>query len=329
MKTSQAKRIYESEWVPSPQVTDHTGHIISSRDDFFAPPPREIGEVITAQSTLSIDEQPHTVTLARFLMSLAAITPVITVWLTWVVLVGTHAAFYGNFCAGELLLACAAFLFVWTSKRPVYECSYVGELGAARYECVYDRTNIVKQEVFNYCDAVDVKSSIKSIDLNSRDSRESYDFRFIDDTGSVAYRIKGAYFSTRGLCDLGEPVHYGCAVEHAWSMAYMPYAVDRLNCGETVDFAYGWGKTVKIGTSYVECEGRRIPESRIQDISCDNHWVTITVFSSEKPGEKETIKLRWSRLTNAFLFMMLTSVAIVPANTPFTRTDYQETFSLN
>src|SRR5436305_1458122 len=45
-------------WTPGPDVLNHAGDPIAADADFFAPPPDEIGTVITAHSTLRRGQRP-------------------------------------------------------------------------------------------------------------------------------------------------------------------------------------------------------------------------------------------------------------------------------
>ena len=45
-------------WVPSDGVTRHSGDPIALTADFFAEPPDVIGEVISAETSLTTDQRP-------------------------------------------------------------------------------------------------------------------------------------------------------------------------------------------------------------------------------------------------------------------------------
>lgn len=58
-------------WTPTENVLDHSGQARKTDRNFFAPPPPEIGTILSAYSALKIGQSPHPVR-KRIRMTLGA-----------------------------------------------------------------------------------------------------------------------------------------------------------------------------------------------------------------------------------------------------------------
>src|SRR5690348_15621781 len=134
-------------WTPGPDVVQHNGEPIAPESDFFAPPPKEIGEVLTASTTLKTSKHPTNmisrIALSGFLGS-----------------AGSALLYFLG--VEETFLQVLAFLVLapigWWLTGFKHTVRYVGKEGIARLVCRGRRDRIVKEEVFRFADASELRT---------------------------------------------------------------------------------------------------------------------------------------------------------------------------
>jgi hypothetical protein len=117
-------------WQPHPRVTSHAGLPLSIDADFFVSPPIEIGNIISANTTLTKTAQPMNVCLRSILIGGAGVI---------LQAVSENTAF-------ALLVSGFIGLIIWYITQFRRSCSYVGSKGLAEYYLVGSRLGKIRAE---------------------------------------------------------------------------------------------------------------------------------------------------------------------------------------
>jgi hypothetical protein len=229
-------------------VPNHGGERLPSDVDFFAPPPDEIGPVVTAYSTLREEVQPKPagvratiaggvglITAAFVLMIVAAIQPRDKVFFVfWPGVVGGVAA-----------------LITVVATRFSHRCSYVGRLGIARFQCSGNRDRVSRAEFFLFADAVAVRTGQTRKYVNGVYQGTDYTFTWSDADGRVRHTIRGTYKAEQGNPRSTDRFHFGRSAELAFTASLLSEVADLLQRGGDVHFGVSGGRSVRIGPGYV------------------------------------------------------------------------------
>lgn len=180
-------------WVVPSKVTTHSGKPIPDRMDFFEPPPKEIGDILTAHSTLKKHQRPMGLPL-RIILSILAGLFAAAFAVLGVVLAG-RTDFLGLAIIGVVFLIVAGLALY--SVRFRHDATYVGCLGVARIRCLDDRHKIVRRDVLVF--SKEMKLRYLVLDIGPKmilaPTTISYDFQWINGQGERLFRHKGRYNS--------------------------------------------------------------------------------------------------------------------------------------
>src|SRR4051812_10965286 len=133
----------ETTWAPPEGVTRHASVPIEPGTDFFADPPSEIGDVISADSTLKVGQKPWRHASRVVICGLIA-------WAGYMIadaLAGNANVNNGNETWWVVILVTAVVVpIAWFLTRFSHRCTYVGKLGVARFKCVGSRSRVKPPE---------------------------------------------------------------------------------------------------------------------------------------------------------------------------------------
>jgi hypothetical protein len=293
----------------------HAGEPLPPDVEFFAPPPPEIGALISANSTLRRGKEPWSlaarlawffgvagVGLAVVLVFIVAKLPVAAVALTsFVALVG-------------------ALVSLWVT-RFAHFCSFVGQEGLARYRCRGERDN-VHGDMFLFRDAHELRTAQTRHYYNGGYTGTTYDFSWTDVHGRRVYTLTGRYNSEQGTPKATSAFHLATAAELAWSNYLLHNVRDQLAAGESITFGLKGDDYLRIGPGLVVLHSRknkvRFEGDDIERIRIDQGVVAIM-----EPGAREgwftsegVYKFAYGDLANAqfFLFLMERLVGVRATN---------------
>lgn len=209
-----------SEWTPPASVRDHSGGPIVAGKNFFVPPPTEIGDVVSAYSSLPLGKSPNP-TRTRFRTTL-------TMMLVGVVLgglagIGTEGGVadkLGTMALGASVFAIPlgiiTFLIMYLLRKD-YRCDYVGKYGAAAFDLVRLRKGEVGN-VLRFADAAALNKTETPVKLRGLvQVATSYEYTWVDPTGKPLFTISGEYYSSNQPPE--DKYHFAQATESAWELA--------------------------------------------------------------------------------------------------------------
>src|SRR5579859_941552 len=197
-------------------VPDHRGQPREPDVELFAPPPREIGTILSADSTLRTGRGPKHI-VVRILMGLA-FAVVVVIAFEWMASTSGDRSERESMRTLGYVFAVVAFLSQMYATRFNATCTYVGTLGAVRSRV---RGRVQAQpttEVLLYGNVSELFAQQTRQYVNGIYSGTTYDYTWITPTGERVYRMKGSYREKKKGAKAGDLWHFACAAERAWTV---------------------------------------------------------------------------------------------------------------
>jgi hypothetical protein len=212
---------YRGYWHPGPEVTHFNGTPLAGDLDFFVLPPREIGTILYAHSTLRRGKMPWNPVARLFL---AVMCGLIGGVLGLVV-------FAAMAVPGVAVVPALIGMWVgWFATRFKHRCYYVGTTGCAYFQCGGNRESLIVSDVFLFrpglrCDATTTARYENNVYMST-----SYNVSWEDSQGRVLYRIQGSHSSKNNTPSLDDDFWYALAAYAAWDYyEKLVFAVSVMN----------------------------------------------------------------------------------------------------
>jgi len=295
----------ENEWAPTGEVCNHSGGPISGKDDFFVPPPRELGEVASATTTLRKDAEPMSPG-ARLAGGIAAGAVGLVIGV--VIAVNLKNAFWQLFwpvLLGGLGLAIALF-----ATGFAHTCTYVAREGLARFRCSGSRDQ-VKEEMFRFADAAELRTSQTRHYTNGVYQNTAYSFTWTDAGGRVRFVIAGSHKSEQGNPPAKDLFHFATAAERAWTLYKLDEIQAQLRTDGMIYSGLGGRNWVKLGqeriTLFFNGEEIDCHADEIDQVRIEQGWVQVRRKDAKEGwfSSRGVFKFPYGSLANAQLFLIL------------------------
>lgn len=212
---------------------NHSGEDSISDAAYISEPPIEIGEVLSASTTVT----KH----LKFLSTGEKIKQSIAAFLIWImsILVVSYLIFeYSSgfiFLLGVLILF--GYLYFYATISFPYQCEYVGDLGIAEFNLNQRQLNIIKSKIFKFKNAESVFVRYVKNFQNGIYQNTDYSFNWKDNSGKMVYSIDGIYMQKNGLPKSSHDSYYfGQAAENAWNNYKLKEIIENLNNGRKAIF---------------------------------------------------------------------------------------------
>jgi len=211
---------------------DHGGLWLPADAEFLAPPPQEIGEVLSAYTNRRLAEKPWP-------LWMAILVPLLGIILTAGVAIVLFIAMPHKFTA---YIVAGLGVIVWLSliglvmKRHAHRSTYVGRDGIARFRAWGPRR--CRQEILLFGEACALHTSV----LDHYEgflvyTHTTYEYEWRDQSGRLMFRISGQQNDRGGMPPSTNGYHFAQAAEDAWTAYLLPEARRCLDSGEMVYFA--------------------------------------------------------------------------------------------
>jgi hypothetical protein len=290
----------DAAWSPPAGAGTHAGGAIGPEMDFFIPPPEEIGAVVSAHSTLRRDQRPLSPsarTAVVFLPGFAAMVALPYVGVTdaaWQV---------GAFLA---LVALLGYL-----TRFAHACTYVGKEGIARCRCRGGRTRRVRQEVFPFRDATELRTEETRQYHHGIYTGTSYHFTWTDDAGRKVFKLAGQYRAGKKPPKPADPYHFARAAEASWSVYLLDHAQQQLVRFGAIQFRLGGADRVDVGPGFIDLHLKgRSERCAAQEIGAIS--ISQGVFKVKRADAKEgwfssrgVFQFPYGTMANARVFLLV------------------------
>ncbi len=197
-------------WAPQPSVTDHLRGQLAPDLDFFVQPPQEIGEVVSAYTSLKRGVEAKSAGARIATVGVAAAA-------------GVAAGAGLDYQTGLSPLCSAvsvsiAALIAWGKTRFKHFCNFVGTDGCAEFKCNGGLRNITEKRLFCFKDAWAVLTSTtrhlraRRLGRGTVYAGTSFDFSWYrPEGGKVAYKIAGRHSANLETPPLENPYNFARA----------------------------------------------------------------------------------------------------------------------
>jgi hypothetical protein len=306
--TSSVQAGGDTTWTPPAGMKLHSGRPFDPKLVFFAPPPSDIGEVISGYSSLVKGQ--------TFLNRIAAIPS--DVWqgaLLFTVVAGFVPGILINFIPGATPIAVivgllAAFgvlgFFIYAATFP--RCSYVGEKGVATFTFAKGE---VKAETFLFEKASELRSEETRNYKNNIYQGTSYGYTWTDGGGNSVHTISGMYVSEKKIPSDKNDYPLALSAEHAWASFMFERVKEELEQKGSITFRAKNADALTLGDGFIEINRRgevvRLTREDMPMLSVDQGVVTVsskdTTFNFF--GSTGAYTFNYHDIANASLFLVL------------------------
>jgi hypothetical protein len=224
-------------------LKNHGGFRQLSDPEFFMPPPPEIGNLISAETTLQTSTQLMAEKTRRSIVMCTYAIPFVVMTVAMTALMWNSSKndnmpppatslpwweeplpWWGMLIPNALLAANFAFLFGFFITRKLKlqaarnYCSYIGEKGLANYELIGDRTSLPKEKTLIF----ENSHSLFHQDFDWYDDHgvrtgASYNYTWVKDSGGI-FVILGTYRSKVNKLPLhNDQWHFADKAESLWT----------------------------------------------------------------------------------------------------------------
>ncbi len=228
---------------PPQPVVNHNRDPLPEDLDFFAACPPEIGPLQSAYTSLTLGRQP----LAPGVRLASIFTPLVVGLLLAALFISARL---GGVAFIVMLAALPVSLIIWAVTRFRHRCTYVGQLGVARYYCRGRRENITGN-MFLFADATELRTSQTRHYYNGAYTGTEYRYTWTDFHGQRVFNISGRYHSAKGNPKAKDPYHFAVAAEIAWSVYLLRQAPPQLADGGSIRFGLRGSDCIRLGDGFI------------------------------------------------------------------------------
>jgi hypothetical protein len=295
-----------SQFKPAADVTAHDGSALQPETDFFLPPPTQIGEVITAHSTLAAGKEPIPLPIRLAMFATAFLLPAAMIW--WVFAEKHKEDVQNLVITGAVLVwVLALLLAIWLSRFR-HTVSYTGKLGASRHTLKGGRSRSPRDEILLFPDAMELRSSELRQYYNGVYTGTSYDYKWNDASGRVIFRLKGSYRSEKGTPKTKDIYNFVRAAENAWS-AHLAGSIDQqLKQNGWVQFNLTGPDFVRVGPGFFEfClkgQVERVNADDLKKVSISQGHFSIQHKDARWFSREGKYDFDYKKVANAKLFLI-------------------------
>jgi hypothetical protein len=297
---------YMGAWSPPSSVTDHNGDPLPSDANFFAAPPQEIGEVVTATTSLRAGQSARS-TGGR--VGIAVAFGVLGGLLGYAIAQLEGAEAYGDALIGGGFLLAALIAFLVAGKKPT--CSFVGKEGVARFTMNDDPAK--GKEVFLFRDAAELRTHQIRMYHNGIYTGTEYDYKWQDPEGKNRFRLKGNYYGYKKPPKPKSPFWLAEAAEAAWSAHYLARAKEEQAKNGWARFNLSGANSVYIGRDFIEFQLKgkteRLHAEEIERFGINQGVVTFGRRGAKSGflgfGKEGFFSFEYQNLANARVFLIM------------------------
>jgi hypothetical protein len=246
----------EGMWTPPPSVTDHQCEKLASECDFFVRPPREIGEIKTAHTSLKkgVKGKATPVRLAitaawfagGFILAMG-IQRISSLFLIPANMTGTPVGIW------EVIFACLPAYIGWRKTAFKHFCQFVGAEGCAQLKCEGEREHITENSIFCFKNADAVSTSLVRHIKNGRYQYTNFYFYWYPpESDKAIYQISGSHSADAKTPPAGNPYNFARSTESAWYDYLIPKIDEEFAKSGFIKFNMGGNRWTSVGRGFIE-----------------------------------------------------------------------------
>ena len=288
----------QTSWEPPAGLTAHGGFAIGPEMDFFAPPPPEIGPVVSACSTLKKRRQPFSYAM-RALIGLAAGAAMMLVAEILLRVLGNPPSYNGPMRIMFGVFAIVIAIVTFFALRFKHTCTYLGEQGAAEFKLSGSRDAISTQRVLVFSQADHVLVGIVQLRQHGIHTQTSFAYTWLDASRRTLFEIQGEMSKHKPYA----PYHFSVAAEDQWTGYVLAKLVKQWQDHRVLDFATGRGmlRIVPGGLEYDN--GRQVDAFGFDEVALDIRQGMID-FMPVAGGWRPRCSFEYNRFANVKAFLV-------------------------
>ena len=280
--------------------------------DFFAQPPPEIGQILSADSTLKLGKTGLPIWLVwslRFGPILAILAFVIY---RQHVLFGSTSAnpipFIATFFAGIMLIVGIPIWMIFKFTAYTHQCTYVGKNGISMSTLKGRRTGSVKTQHLLFPNSAEVHTASTSHTVNGIYSHTDYRYEWTNTQRASLFLIKGKFRSSKGTPKQGDLVYFARAADYAWSVYYLQYANQELQQTGAISFRVDSKRVVRVGQGFIEFhfggEPVRVTKPEIAKVTLGGGTFAFKHVDAKWYSGGGKFNFKFGKMANGKVFMM-------------------------
>ena len=298
--TSDARPVERapSRWQPPPYLRDHDGSLLPAGADFFCPPPLEIGQVLSAESTLRTSNQPTPLltTLGRLAVTLSVCAGVL-IPLVYLARNAGDVRFVA--AAGAVFVTFLAALVVVEKGSFGGVLSYVGTEGVMHAKLKGSRERPPAISRFLFRDAAWLRAQSEAIYRNGVYDKTVYKFTWYDNQRAVLFEDGG--------CD----GTFVTAAERVWSIYLLKHLDQELQSNGMLRFiVFDSNLTLFVAPGVLRIqrgkETEKISSDKIASIKLEEGVIRVRSTDARWYRSRGKLEVAYNALGNAALFLMMT-----------------------
>jgi hypothetical protein len=293
-------------WDPPADLQMHSSVAIPLDMDFFVEPPPEIGDLLSAHSTLKKSKEP----MGAMSRMIIAFVVAIGIWLGfWLLLkaMDPNDEITGHVLGLIVGLLGLAIVYAVTGFKHV--CTYVGKKGLARYTIKGSRYADPQEELVEFDQVIDLFTGQTRHYTNGVYTGTQYFFRWDDSKGRKKLNLTGSYRSEKGEPPPQDPFYFGQAGEISWSIYLLDALQKELDEHGSVEFKVNSKDAVRVGVGYMEfCFGskeQRVDGEELKHISIGGGTFSFKTADAKWYSSKGKFSFDYSRMANARCFLLV------------------------
>lgn len=287
------------------EITDHGNEPLPPKLDFFADPPKKIGPVISACSTLRKGQKPWS---AGARTAVVLFVGAIGLVLGMLIVFGAQvrSPFWAAFWPIVLTAVLALIAFLCTGFS--HTVTYVGREGLARYQCTGDRDNVSTKEVFQFHDAQDLRTKTVLHYTNGVYQHTAYTYTWSDINGNARFIISGQHNSEAGNPDSLHDFHFARQGEIAWTIYLLHQAYRQVEMNGSIQFNLTGNDWIRLSESGIKFKiGGMREEWRVKEVRTVSLQAGTVMIKHRDAQEgwfssSGVVKFQYDQLANAQLF---------------------------
>jgi hypothetical protein len=301
-------------WTPPPSLVNHKGDALDNKVIFFAPPPPEIGQLLSGYSSLGLDlatqKRDGYATYSNWLQ--AFIWTFLAGFLSWFILVLATKAETLSLIIGVVV---GAFTLWRTLQKDagvdLATCTYVGTQGVAQYVWQDDESKRLTPVTLRFKDVAELRTWETRQFINGAYQHTTYGFMWTGGSSPDGYGIGGLYRHQQGTPPAHDRYYFALAAEHAWTVFSLERALQQLAQGSSVTFDIKNGDTFTLSSAALELrrKGETIQLSRDDEprLHVQNGVLTLSSKDTTRSffGTKGAYSFKYLDVANARLLLVL------------------------
>lgn len=294
-------------WTPGPEVKDHSSDPPLPGLVYFAAPPPEIGKVLSAHSTLKAGKWPMNVPLRLAIIFTAALLSA-KVFFSFVTDPGQHDVERWAVLGCTAVVAIVAGFVAWWATLFSKKCSYVGDMGFARFTWSGSPASTPKLELLQFKDAVDLRTGQTRHYHNGIYTGTTYNYQWLNASGKTIRKLSGKFQSKEGTPKRTDPYWFARMAEAAWNCVLAEAMQQELDTQGFVHFTVNTRDWINIGRGYIEIcfgggEPQRLEPKDIASLSINSGTFAIKTHDAKWFSRKGKFSFDYAKMSNAQMFL--------------------------